>query len=159
MKILAAIFALTLFTFAADAQTVSRNGRDNSRPRVFIEESDSWEIKEDTSISTTRGRRGRDVTVMSGSTKGGAKPRTAEIMKRFSEECSNCIVTMYRDKADFIVRLDHEGGKDIFNKDNKLAVFNREGDMIASGSFSRTKKAVEVACEAINSEYNRQGRY
>jgi hypothetical protein len=63
---------------------------------------------------------------------------------------------MYKDKADFVVLLEHEGGKDLFNKDNKLAVFNKDGDLIASGSFSRPRKAVETACSAIEEEIRRQ---
>jgi hypothetical protein len=128
--------------------------QDNPRPRVFIEASDSWEVESD-SIFTSVGKKGR-VAVSGGSAKGGAKPRTAETMKRFSEECKSCIVTMYKDKADFVVLLEHEGGKDLFDKDNKLAVFNKDGDLITSGSFSRPRKAVEIACLAIEKEFLRQ---
>jgi hypothetical protein len=74
-------------------------------------------------------------------------------MKRFSEQCKTCVVTRFKDKADFIVLLEHEGGKDLFNKDNKLAVFNKDGDLIESGSFSRPRKAVDVACKAILAAY------
>lgn len=130
------------------------SAQENPRPRVFIEESESWEIESDPILSGTD-KKGR-VTISGGETKGGAKPRTAETMKRFNEQCKTCIVTMYKDKADFIVRLEHEGGKDLFNKDNKLAVFNKDGDLIASGSFSRPRKAVEVACNAIEEELRRQ---
>lgn len=144
------VFLMTLaitFTGIVSAQ-------ENPRPRVFIEQSDSWEIESDPVVSATD-KKGR-VTISGGETKGGAKPRTAETMKRFNEQCKTCIVTMYKDKADFIVRLEHEGGKDLFNKDNKLAVFNRDGDLIASGSFSRPRKAVEVACNAIEEEFRKQ---
>jgi hypothetical protein len=130
------------------------SAQENPRPRVFIEESESWEIESDPVFSTTD-KKGR-VTISGGETKGGAKPRTAETMKRFNEQCKSCIVTMYKEKADFIVRLEHEGGKDLFNKDNKLAVFNKDGDLIVSGSFSRPKKAVETACSAIAEEFRRQ---
>lgn len=147
MNFLSLILLTLTFTFIASAQEQSRS-QDN-RPRVFIEESDSWEIESDP-IFGSIGKKG--TVISGGETKGGAKPRTAEIMKRFSEQCKGCIVTMYKEKADFIVRLEHEGGKDIFNKDNKLAVFNKEGDMIASGSFSRLRKAVETACNAIAQE-------
>jgi hypothetical protein len=143
-------FVFTFFAFVQQAESQTQSRSSDNRPRVFIEESESWEIESDPVFSSTD-KKGR-VTISGGETKGGAKPRTAEIMKRFTEQCKNCVVTMYREKADFIVRLDHEGGKDIFNKDNKLAVFNREGDLIASGSFSRLRKAVETACQAITQE-------
>lgn len=140
------LFVLLIFVSAGIAFSQAEK-----RPRVFIEESNSWEIESDPVFSTTD-KKGR-VNVIGGTTKGGAVPRTAEVMKRFSEQCKFCIVTMYRDKADFIVRLEHEGGKDLFNKDNKLAVFNKDGDLVESGSFSRPRKAVEVACRAIEKAF------
>lgn len=125
-------------------------------PRVYIEASESWEIESDPVFSTTD-KKGR-VSISGGGTQGGAKPRTAETIKRFGQQCKSVIVTMYKEKADYVVMLEHEGGKDLLNKDNKLAVFDREGDLIASGSFSRPRKAVETACEAIAAEHGRQSR-
>lgn len=156
MKSLTAVFAVLLLSIAAHAQVnISRNAA-NPRPRVFIEESDSWEIKGSTDPIFTS-KKGR-IFGGGGSTRGGAKPRTAEIMKRFDKDCQSCIVTMNREKADFIVRIDHEGGEQVFGKDNKLAVFNRDGDLIESGSFSRSSKAVETACGAIAKEFRKQNQ-
>lgn len=148
IKQLTVVFAVLVFVGIASAQKTER-------PRVFIEESDSWEIKGSPTIATIGRKRG---TIVGGSTRGGAKPRTAEIMKRFDQQCKTCIVTMYKDKADFVVRVDHEGGENVFNKDNKLAVFNKDGDLISSGSFSRTRKAVEIACDAIMDEFRKQNK-
>lgn len=141
---------IAILSFSA----VTASAQTERRPRVFIEESVSWEMEGESIFSTTD-KKGR-VHVSGGSSRGGAKPRTAEIIKRFNEQCKSCIITMYKEKADFIVLLEHEGGKDLFDKDNKLAVFNREGDLVASGSFSRPKKAVDVACQAISAEFGRQ---
>ena len=143
------LFVIVILFFTVS----SAAGQLQERQRVFIEESLSWEV-EGESVWSTTDKKGR-VHVGGGGSSGGAKPRTAEIMKRFSEECKSCIVTMYKEKADFIVRVDHEGGRDLFDKDNKLAVFNRDGDLIASGSFSRGKKAVEIACRAIENDFRR----
>lgn len=126
-------------------------GQSDNRPRIYIEESNSWEIKGDPIFSSTD-KKGR-ISISGGESSGGAVPRTAEVMKRFSEQCKTCVVTRFKDKADFIVLLEHEGGKDLFNKDNKLAVFNKDGDLIESGSFSRPRKAVDVACKAIAAAY------
>lgn len=142
------ILAFIIFAFAGLAIAQSEG-----RPRIFIEESDSWEVKGEPVYSTTD-KKGR-VHVGGGSSSGGAVPRTAEIMKRFAEQCPAVVVTLKKDRADFIVLLEHEGGKDLFNKDNKLAVFDREGDLIASGAFSRPKKAVETACSAITAQWSR----
>ena len=136
------ILAFIILTFGGAA--LSQN---DSRPRVFIEESESWEVESDPIFSSTD-KKGR-VHIYGGSSSGGAKPRTAEIMKRFAEQCPAALVTIKKERADFVVLLEHEGGKDLFDKDNKLAVFNSEGDLVTSGSFSRPKKAVEVACGAI----------
>ena len=128
----------------------------NKPVRVYIEETESWEVESDPIFSSTD-KTGR-ITINGGGTKGGAKPRTAETIKRFNQQCKGIIVTIHKDKADFIVLLEHEGGKDLFNKDNKLAVFNKEGDLITSGSFSRPRKAVETACNAIEEEVREQNK-
>lgn len=144
---------LILFVFGfSEAFAVNIAGGD--LPRVYIEASDSWEVESDPIFSSTN-KKGR-TTVSGGAVHGGAKPRTAETIKRFGQQCKNVIVTMYKEKADFVVLLEHEGGKDLLNKDNKLAVFDREGDLVTSGAFSRPRKAVDVACEAIEAAYGRQ---
>ncbi len=149
---------LVIMTFAAVFTGIITGQSENNKnsPRVYIEESESWEIESDPIFGGTD-KKGR-VTIGGGETRGGAKPRTAETIRRFGQQCKGVIVTMYKEKADFVVMLEHEGGKDLFNKDNKLAVFNKEGDLIVSGSFSRPRKAVEVACDAIADEFSRQNR-
>jgi hypothetical protein len=157
MKRLIGFFALSAIVFGyflTGTMTTAQRRQEDKRPRIYIEETESWEIESDPIFSTTD-KKGR-ATISGGGTNGGAKPRTAETMKRFNRQCQNFVVTMYKDKADFVVLLEHEGGKDLFNKDNKLAVFNKDGDLIASGSFSRPRKAVETACSAIEEEIRRQ---
>lgn len=154
MEKLILVFMTVAITFIGTIVAQDENDRENERPRVYIEESDSWEVESDPIFGSVD-KKGRG-TIGGGGTKGGAKPRTAETIKRFNQQCKEVIVTMYKDKADFIVLLEHEGGKDLFNKDNKLAVFNKEGDLVTSGSFSRPRKAVETACEAIEKEFRRQ---
>ena len=65
---------------------------------------------------------------------GGARPQTAEIVKTFGERCPDVIVNNKPDKADYVVLLDHEGGKGLIKRDNKMAVFNKDGDSIVSHS-------------------------
>ena len=154
MSTISVVFLL-LAAFVFNGSVAAQSSKDN-RPRVYIEETDSWEVESD-GIWSSVDKKGR-TTIGGGGSRGGAKPRTAETMKRFSQQCTDVVVTMYKEKADFIVLMEHEGGKDLFNKDNKLAVFNRDGELISSGSFSRPKKAVETACTAINTEFSRQIR-
>lgn len=131
-KKLLILSALTLSAFAQD------------KPRVFITDSDSWEAS-----GGFAGGRANGVGGVGGGNSGGARPQTAEIMKTFGERCSRVTVTINRDKADYIVILQHEGGKELFRRDNKLAVFNKEGDMILSNSTRTLGNAVKEACEAI----------
>src|SRR2546425_13268288 len=76
-----------------------------TKPRLFVTDSTSWEA--------TRG--------------GGARPQTAEIIKTFGERCPQVVVNNQKEKADFVVVFDHEGGKGVARKRNKLAVFNKDG--------------------------------
>jgi hypothetical protein len=98
------------------------------KPRVFITDSTSWQMV------------GRA---------GGARPQTAEIYKTFGASCPAVTVTNNRDRADYVVTLDHEGGKGYLRRDNKMAVFNKEGDMITSSSTRALGSAVKDACAAI----------
>jgi hypothetical protein len=56
---------------------------------------------------------------------------------------------MKHERADYVVTLQHEGGKDLVRKDNKFAVFNKDGDAIKSGSTRSLGNAVKNACDAI----------
>ncbi len=81
---------------------------------------------------------------------GGARPQTAEIIKTFGERCPEVKVNNKQDKADYIVVLDHEGGKSFLAHKNKVAVFNRvSGDSIVSKSTLSLGGSVQEACVAI----------
>jgi hypothetical protein len=88
-----------------------------------------------------------------GATKGGARPQTAEIIKTFGERCPDVVVNNKQDKADYVVLLDHEGGKGLTHRDNKVAVFNGDGDSILSHSTRSLGNAVKDACEAIAKDW------
>jgi hypothetical protein len=84
---------------------------------------------------------------------GGARPQTAEIIKTFGERCKNVTINNKQEKADYVVVLDHEGGKGFVRKDNKVAVFNGDGDSIISRSTRSLGNAVEDACQAIEKDW------
>lgn len=113
--------------------------------RIYVTDSDSW--------STSGGFAGGEDIVFGG-TSGGARPQTAEIIKTINERCPEFTVTMKKDRADFILMLDHEGGKSFFRKDNKVVVFDNDGDAIYSGSTASLGNAVKDACEAIRADRN-----
>ena len=117
------------------------------KPRVFVTDSQSWEVS---------GQVG-GVDAVGGSLNGGARPQTAEIIKTFGERCPDLIVTNKREKADYVVVLDHEGGKSLVLRDNKFAVFNKDGDAIKSGSTRSLGNAVKNSCAALMIDWNAQG--
>jgi hypothetical protein len=110
------------------------------RPRIYITDSKSWEI----SGGVAGGANG-----IGGAAGGGDRPQTAEIIKTFGERCPNAIVNNNKDKADYVVLLDHEGGKSPISRDNKVVVFNKDGDSIMSASMRSLVNAVQGACSAM----------
>src|SRR5436189_6405583 len=81
------------------------------KPRVFITDSKSWEIS---------GGAGGTADGFGGASAGGARPQTAEIMKTFGERCPTVTINNKQEKADYVVLLDHEGGKEVVPRDNKV---------------------------------------
>ena len=113
--------------------------------RVFVTDSQSWEVHGGWGASNGSG---------GGSESGGARPQTAEVIKTFSERCPEVIVTNKQDLANYAVTLDHEGGKGALRKDNKVAVFRRDGDAILSKSTRELGNSVKEACSAILGDAN-----
>lgn len=114
------------------------------KPRIFITDSKSWEIT---------GGGGGTAGGFGAATQGGARPQTAEIIKTFGERCPNVIVNNKQEMADYVVLLDHEGGKGLLRKDNKVAVFNKTGDSIMSHSTRSLGNSVQDACAAITKDW------
>ena len=108
--------------------------------RIYVTDSDSW--------STSGGFISGDDLGL-GRSSGGARLQTVEIVKTFNQRCPRLTVTIKKQSADYIVMLDHEGGKQIFRVNNKIAIFNSEGDAIYSGSTRSLGNAVKDSCQAI----------
>ena len=119
------------------------------KPRVFITDSQSWEIS---------GHAGGSGGAFGAETHGGARPQTAEIIKTFGERCPQVTVNNIQSKADYIVLVDHEGGKGLLRHKNKVAVFTRvTGDSIVSHSTLSLGGSVQEACAAINKHWAGNG--
>ena len=86
------------------------------KPRVFITDSQSWEIS---------GSGGGANGAWGAQTHGGARPQTAEIIKTFGERCPQVMVNNKQDIADYIVLLDHEGGKSYLQTEIRLRFSRR----------------------------------
>ncbi len=145
-------FLATLFVCSSAAQTVApvaSSARIIEKPRVFVTESQSWESR----ASAGGGRRGWGSVAA-----GGARPQTAEIIKTFGERCPGTLVNNIEDKADFIVVLDHEGGKGLLQHKNKIVVFERtSGDTVVSKSTLSLGGSVQEACDAIARYWDQNG--
>jgi len=116
--------------------------------RVYITDSQSWEVRGGWGASGDSG----GGYAAGGYTAGGARPQTAEIIKTFGERCPDLTVTSNKDKANYAIILDHEGGKSLLSHHNKVAVFNRDGDSIFSHSTVSLGDSVKDACGAIRQD-------
>lgn len=139
------LFVLLAVTFAMSAYsqttTTTPPPPTAEKPRVFITDSQSWE---------TRGSAGGANGAFAAHSAGGARPQTAEIIKTFGEKCPTVMVNNIQAKANYIVVLDHEGGKGYLQHKNKVAVFDAaSGDSVVSKSTLSLGGSVDEACRGI----------
>jgi hypothetical protein len=116
----------------------------DGKTRVLVTDSQSWETRGGSSAGGNRNGWGASSWIA-----GGARPQTAEIIKTLNERCPQITVTNNLQKADFVLTLDHEGGKSLLARRNKVAVFNRDGDDIFSASTRELGNSVKEACQAM----------
>ncbi len=112
---------------------------DANSARIFITDSQSWSIA---------GGGGTDQP-----SPEARAPQTAEIIETFGQRCPQVVINNVQTKANFIVLLDHEGGKGALRHKNKVVVFNRvSGDSIVSKSTLSLGGSVQDACEGITTD-------
>jgi hypothetical protein len=128
---------------ASPTQPTPQTPPNDGKVRIYVADSTSWQVEGGWGASNGTG---------GGSTKGGARPQTAEIIKTFNERCPDLTVTNNKDRANYAVILDHEGGKGVLAHRNKIAVFNRDGDAIFSDSTRSLGNSVKDACAAIKKD-------
>jgi hypothetical protein len=116
----------------------------DGKTRVFVTDSQSWETRGGSSAGGNRNGWGGSSWMA-----GGARPQTAEIIKTLNERCPELTVTNNLQRADFVLTLDHEGGKGLLAHRNKVAVFNRDGDDVFSASTRELGNSVKDACAAM----------
>jgi hypothetical protein len=128
---------------------------DDGKVRVYVTDSESWEV---TGSSWYHSGWSANQTSAGGQanggsyTAGGARPQTVEIIKTVNERCPQLTVTNNLSRANFVLTLDHEGGKGYLHHRNKIAVFNHDGDVIFSQSTRELGNAVKDACTAISAK-------
>ncbi len=137
------VVAVMLESVPAAAPVVAQEPSDG-KVRVFVTDSQSWETRGSSAAGGNSNGWGA-----SSSFSGGARPQTAEIIKTLNQRCPELTVTNNLGKADFVIVLDHEGGKGLLRHRNKVAVFSRNGDDIFSDSTRELGNAVKDACAAM----------
>ncbi len=136
---------LSCVALAQSAQSTSSDAAPVEHARVFITDSQSWEVQ---------GSGGGNWGAFGSESHGGARPQTAEIIKTFGERCPDVVTNNIQQKADYVVVLDHEGGKQWGMHRNKVAVFTRvTGDSIVSKSTLSLGGSVQEACGAIKKDW------
>lgn len=138
MRSLVAVLMVLGFALASNAA---------EKPRVYVSDSKSWQIS---------GGFGGTSDGFGGGSSGGDRPQTAEIIKTFNERCPDVLINNKKEKADYVVLLDHEGGKEAIFRDNKVVVFNRNGDSIMSHSTRSLGNAVKDACTVIAGDWPKE---
>jgi hypothetical protein len=126
------------------APEASPSPASDGKTRVFVTDSQSWETRGGSSAGGNKNGWGGSSWMA-----GGPRPQTAEIIKTLNERCPEMTVTNNLQKADFVLTLDHEGGKGLLAHRNKVAVFNRDGDDVFSASTRELGNSVKDACAAM----------
>lgn len=129
-----------LFTTITFAGIVCAQSAQPGRLRVFIESAPTWEMTGIGGVGPDGG---------GGGFAGGARPQSVEVMKTFQERCPEVQITSRREAADYVVQFDREGGKDLVRRDNKIAVFRKDGDLVLTKSTRMLGNAVKEACAAV----------
>lgn len=75
----------------------------------------------------------------------GSHPQTAEVMKTITQECKNATVTNDRVKAKYVVLLERESHK-VIRRDNKMVIFDKDGDVVYAASTRALGNAVRNGC-------------
>ena len=119
---------LSIFLLAACAATAAE------KPRIFLTESGLAEISAE-NISVRKGTSAENI----------------EVMKSFQKHCADVLITNNREKATYLVRFDREGTSPVppFTKGNKVAVFDKNEDLVFSDSSRYLTSSVKNTCAAI----------
>jgi hypothetical protein len=140
---LALAFALSGYAYSQQAQPIAAPSAD--KPRIYVTDSNSW---------STQGSAGGSRGSFGAAFSGGARPQTAEIIKTFGERCPDVTVNNKVEVSNYIVELDHEGGKGLLAHKDKIAVFvQKTGDSIFSKSTMSVGGSVQDACVAITAHW------
>lgn len=113
-----------------------------SKARIFITETTAPQASGDAAVGDAKG---------SLALTGGTSPQSVEVMRAFERYCPAVVITANRDKADYLVQFDHEGINPTtpFTHGNKVAVFDKDENLIYSNATRILSSGVKDACGAI----------
>ena len=109
------------------------------KTHVYLTDSKSWE--------TRGGFNGTSDSSSADST--NAIAHRSDVLQAFQEQCSDLVVTNDVDKADYAIALDQKAGKPYIHKNNKVVVYDRQGDPIFADSTRVLGNTVKDSCTAI----------
>ena len=137
MKPTIALSALLFSVSLAASDQPQPTSSSSYRPVVWVQPSDSWKVSSSV---------GGDRNVIVGTGHGGKEPQTAKIYQllQHRSDCSGLAPNMIQEKADYIMLVEHGGGKG-----NRWAVSNKDGDLIGSGESFMLSNSVSDACRVV----------
>jgi len=118
----------------------------DDKTRVLVTDSQSWEARGYSSAGGNKNGWGASSSYAS-----GARPQTAEIIKTLNERCPQLVVTNRLDKADFVITLDHEGGKAVVASQQNHGIqqrWRRDLQQIEISLGNSVKDACQVMSDA-----------
>jgi hypothetical protein len=113
-----------------------------SKTRIFVTESTAPQASGDAAVADAKG---------SLAFTGGTSPQNVEVMWAFERYCPAVVITANREKADYLVQFDHEAINPTtpFTHGNKVAVFDRNEDLVYTNATRVLSRGVKDACQAI----------
>ena len=120
------------------------------KARVFITDSQSWE---------TRGSAGGSGGNWGAESHRWRSPSDSRNYQDIRRACPQVMVNNKQNIADYVVVLDHEGGKGYLQHRNKVAVFQAlSGDSVMSHSTLSLGNSVKDACDGIDKDGHNMAR-
>ena len=138
---------LIILALARGAFPQTKPGTDDGKIRVFVDANSSTEFAGNGSAH--RGLFGGVSTHFSGTQYEHSQ--VPEVIKTLRERCPDVTVTMERDKAFFLVLIEHESAvqKGLGRRRNHVTVVNRDGDVVFSKNDRELGNAVKDACPSM----------
>lgn len=76
----------------------------------------------------------------------GAGPLENDVETQFEKQCAEARYEPDRPKADYTMMLERKGGKGLFRKVNRFAVYTEDGALVYSGATRTLSAAIRDAC-------------